>query len=404
MSIIDEEMLCDEIITKTIQDGQAHFKDSLLVTMSTAQFNIGSDNHKKWIGLRKQLYEDTLPSNVFLFLAEPNAEDIAGKDYTNIKFWGKANPVLLYEMDGYTIKEHIRKKYLQKARESVAQKGFGLQNFLTKQANIFYSAEDRNVCAYDQLIACRSKYSFDDIIKLGYRDWYLGIDLSQSVDLSSIAWCQYIGVNSLGEVVPNGEFADRYKLFIHIQSWLPKNKLTSHIDKDKFCYTHYVGSELFLCDGGNGDNIDITQIYESIKQTVDDYDLHLVTITADPYNVAGIQDKLSDICDNFILQNQSPKALSSYIEQLSKVFKDNDVMFKDGCEDIFEKAVTNSVLVRNTSGFYSIEKINTMGAESDVRIDPLDALLDGFIACYLDHSKENTNGDELMDEWKGLFE
>lgn len=401
IAVIDEEMLCDEIITKTIQDGQAHFKDSLLVSMSTAQFNIGSDNHKKWISLRQQLYSDTLPSNVFLFLCEADADDIASKDYGNIKVWGKANPVLLFEDDGFTIKEHIKKKYMQKARESIAQKGFALQNFLTKQANIFYSAEDRSLCTYEQMVDCRSEYTFDDVINLGYTDWYLGVDLSQSLDLSSVAWCCYVGVTN-NEIVPNGEFAEKHKLYFHIESWLPKNKLATHIDKDKFCYTHYVDTELHLCDGGNGDTIDTNQIYEYIHDVMESKGLHYVTITVDPYNIAGIQDKLADICDDYIEQNQSPKSLSQYIEALSKVFKDGDVVYKGEGEDIFEKAVSNSVMVRNASGYYSIEKIS-MRADDNIRIDPLDALLDGFIACYLDYSKENANGDELMDEWKGLF-
>ena len=123
VAVIDEEMLCDEIITKTIQDGQAHFKDALLVAMSTAQFEIGGDNHKSWLTLRKMLYEDLLPDNVFLFLAEPDAADIQSKDYANIKLWGKANPVLLFEQDGFTIKDNIRNKYLQKAKEAEAKKG-----------------------------------------------------------------------------------------------------------------------------------------------------------------------------------------------------------------------------------------------------------------------------------------
>lgn len=395
-------MLCDEIITKTIQDGQAHFKDSLLVTMSTAQFDIGGDNHKKWISLKKQLYEDELPSNRFLFLCDPDQEDIESKDYANIKVWGKANPILLFEEDGYTIKEHIKKKYGQKARESVAQKSFSLQNFATKQCNIWYSAEDRALCSYDQLIACRSKYSFDEVVNLGYKDWYLGIDLSQSMDLSSVAWCCYVGMTN-GEIVPNGEFAETHKFFFHVQNWMPKNKLAMHVDKDKFCYTHYVDTELLLCDGGNGDTIDTNQIYEYIYDVMERKGLHYVTITVDPYNTAGIQEKLSDICDTYIEQNQTPKSLSQYIEALSKTFKDGDAIFKGEGEDIFEKAVTNAVMVRNTSGYYSIEKIS-MRADDNVRIDPIDALLDGFIACYLDFSKQNASGDELMDEWKGLFE
>ena len=402
VAVIDEEMLCDEIITKTIQDGQAHFKDSLLVTMSTAQFEIGGDNHKKWMALRKALYEDALPDNVFLFLAEPDAEDFQGKDFANIKTWGKANPVLLFEADGYTIKDHIRKKYLQKGREAMASKGFELQSWATKQCNSWYSAEDRSLCTYDQMKACAVSISFEDAINAGYTDWYLGVDLSQVLDLSSIWFGAYVGFSEAEELVTNGLPADHYRLFTHVISWMPANKLQQHISIDKFQYRDYLDTELFLCNGAGGDNIDTQQIFEQLDQMRQKYQLHFVTVGADPYNVAGIQDALVNICDTFILQNQSPKALSQYIEALSQHWKDGMIAYQEGHEDILEKAVTNSVLVRNNTGYYSIEKI-TLRADSDIRIDPVDAMLTGFIAAYIDYNKRGPTGDELVDDWLDMF-
>ena len=402
VAVIDEEMLCDEIITKTIQDGQAHFKDSLLVTMSTAQFEIGGDNHKKWMALRKALYEDALPDNVFLFLAEPDAEDLQGKDFANIKTWGKANPVLLFEADGYTIKDHIRKKYLQKGREAMASKGFELQSWATKQCNSWYSAEDRSLCTYDQMKACAVSISFEDAINAGYTDWYLGVDLSQVLDLTSIWFGTYVGFSEAGELVANGLPADHYRLFTHVLSWMPAAKLQQHISLDKFQYRDYLDTELFLCSGAGGENIDTQQIYEQILQIKEKHDLHFVTIGADPYNVAGIQDSLANICDTFILQNQSPKSLSQYIEALSQHWKDEMIAYQAGHEDILEKAITNSLLVRNNTGYYSIEKIS-LRADSNIRIDPVDAMLTGFIAAYIDFNKRGPTGDELVDDWLDLL-
>lgn len=398
VAVIDEEMLCDEIITKTIADGQAHFKDSLLVTMSTAQFEVGGDNHKKWLALRKMLYEDALPDNVFLFLAEPDVDDIQGKDFASMKVWGKANPVLLFEADGHTIKDHIRKKYMQRGKEAMAVKGFDLQSWVTKQCNTWYSAEDRSLCTYDQMKSCGVKYSFEDVIAAGYKDWYLGFDLAQVLDLASCFFGCYIGFSEAGELVANGLLAATYRLFVHVISWMPSAKLQQHISLDKFQYRDYLDTELFLCSGAGGENIDTQQIYDQVSQIRETHDLHYVTIGADPYNVAGIQDKLVDICDTFILQNQSPKALSQYIEALSQHWKDGLVAYQEGHEDLLEKAITNSLLVRNNTGYYSIEKIS-LRADSNIRIDPVDAMLTGFIAAFIDHNKKIPTGDELVDSW-----
>ena len=402
VAIIDEEMLCDEIITKTIQDGQAHFKDKLLVTMSTAQYEVGGDNHKKWMALRKALHEDALPEDIFLFLAEPDQEEIANKDYTSIKVWGKANPVLLFEQDGYTIKQHIKRSYTQKAKSAAAAKGFDLQTFATKQCNVWYSAEDRNLCTYEQLMGCRVKYGFEDVIRAGYKYWYLGVDLAQVNDLASVNWQRYVYENDQGELVKPGEDYARKRLYTHTVSWMPKSRLEAHVKGDRFCYYDYLGTELHLCEAAGGENIDINQIYQYIKDIRDKYDLWYTTITADPYNIAGIEDRLADICDNFILQNQSPKALSQYIEALSQEFKDGNVAYHGGHEDIFEKAITGSVLVRNTTGYYSIEKI-TLKASDNIRIDPLDAMLDGFIANYIDNARDVVNGDAALSAWEEMF-
>ena len=76
--------------------------------------------------------------------------------------------------------------------------------------------------------------------------------------------------------------------------------------------------------------------------------------------------------------------------------------YHDGHEDIFEKAITGSVLVRNTTGYYSIEKI-TLKASDNIRIDPLDAMLDGFIANYIDNARDVVNGDAALSAWEEMF-
>ena len=211
-------------------------------------------------------------------------------------------------------------------------------------------------------------------------------------------WLTYYGVDQTGAMVEKDAPAAGYRLFVHSVSWMPEKKLQDHVTSDKFCYRDYLDTELFLCSGAGGENIDTVQVFEYIDKTRTDHDLHYVTIAADPYNIAGIQDRLSEICDTFILQNQSPKALSQYIEALSQHFKDRVIAYAKGREDIFLKAVTNSLLVRNSTGFYSIEKI-TLRADSNIRIDPLDAALTGFIACYIDFNRRTPSGDELVDDW-----
>lgn len=397
VAVIDEEMLCDEIITKTIQDGQGHYKDKLLVTMSTAQFEIGGTNHKKWLSLEKNLFEGTLPDENFLFLCEPDKEDIAKKDFSSIKVWGKANPVLLFQQDGYTVKDYIKSSYTAKARAANEVKGFELQSFATKQCNVWYSAEDRGLCTFEQMKACGAPVGFADVVGNGYKDWYLGIDLSHTLDLTSV-WFGAIVKEQDGKILKAGNLKGTPRMFCHVVSWMPKNKLQMHVDADKFPYRDYVDKELFLCTGGGGENIDAGQVLEYIRATMEKYGLHYVTIAADPYGIAGIQEQLAEMCDTFILQNQSPKALSQYIEILSGLWKDKAIIYSAGNEDILEKAMMNAVMVKNPTGYYSLEKIS-LRADSNVRIDPVDAMLTGFIAPYIDWNRGDVDGNEIVDDW-----
>lgn len=401
VAVVDESALCDEIILNTIQDGQAHFKDSLLVEMSTAQFNIGSQQHIRWTTTKKQLYEDDLPDNEFVFLCDSDIED---KDFSNITTWAKANPILLYEEDGYTVKDYIVEKYTNKAQKAVIEKSFALQNFVTKQCNIWYTEENKSLCSYEQLQKCKVKYHFEDLINAGYKDWYCGIDLSMVSDLSSVTWCTYFGVDENNNIVNKEKEPYKYRLFLTTKSWLPLNKLQQHIDKDKFYYGDYVNNELFLCNSAGGENIDINQIYDYINEVREKYNLHYITFSCDPYNIAGIQEKLDNICDYLILQNQAPKALSQYIESFSSALKNEVIAFNEYNEKIFEKAIANCVLFKNSTGFYSIEKVS-LKAESNIRIDPVDSALDGFIPAFIDFSKKDINsaGDDIIDEWNELW-
>lgn len=43
-----------------------------------------------------------------------------------------------------------------------------------------------------------------------------------------------------------------------------------------------------------------------------------------------------------------------------------------------------------------------MRADSNVRIDPVDAMLTGFIAPYIDWNRGDVDGNEAVDDWLEL--
>ena len=45
-----------------------------------------------------------------------------------------------------------------------------------------------------------------------------------------------------------------------------------------------------------------------------------------------------------------------------------------------------------------MEKVS-LRADSNIRIDPVDAAITGFIAPYIDFNSDLPTGDEMVDEW-----
>lgn len=43
----------------------------------------------------------------------------------------------------------------------------------------------------------------------------------------------------------------------------------------------------------------------------------------------------------------------------------------------------------------------SLRADSNIRIDPVDAMVTGFIAAYIDHENGAVNGDEAVANWLG---
>lgn len=391
-AIADEVALQDGQLYKLIFDGQANLAQSQIIGITTAGFNLGGWCHKKYKGIKDSLITHTLPDNQFVYICEPDEDD----NYSDPMTWAKANPLLFFTMDGKLRKDKI-KQYQQNYQEALIMGGKDYNSFLTKQCNHWCAKSDSKLCDFDELENCFFDFTFEDVVEK-YKTWYLGIDLAQVRDLNSIAFLTWIRVKD-GKLDDAGE----QKLYCQVINFMPASTLNRHIQADKFNYGNYIGTELFLTHGAKGERTDYGEIFQYLDDFRNEHELYYKVIACDPYGVASIQSSLEEITETLIMQSQHRKALSPYIELIATYVMDNTFAFSRATSDILMKAITNSVVASTEDGYLTVTK-PTKTHQTNYRIDPVDALIDGMIAPILDRDRGNMSIDDIVDDWLGLYE
>lgn len=397
-AVADEIALQDGQLYQLIYDGQANLPQSQLIGISTAGFDIGGWCHSKYKGIKASLASNTLPDNLFVYICEPDE----GDDFADYRTWAKANPLLFFTIDGELRQDKID-YYSSKYQQALVQGGRNLTSFYTKQCNHWCAAADSLLCDFDALDKCFYDFTFEEVLE-NYKLWYLGIDLSQTTDLTSIAWCTWIRVNEERELLPSDSSEGKRVLYINVLNYMPSATLQRHITADKFPYDKYLDKELFLTFGAKGARTAYDEILVHIQKIKIDNELDFETISCDPYGVASIQTGLEEMCNCLILQSQSAKALSPYIELFATYVVDEQIAISQDSSDIFYRAIKNSVVAQTKDGYLEVKK-PTQNQNTNYRIDPVDAMLDGIIAPIIDRDKilEAVNYDDLVDDWLGIY-
>lgn len=394
LGCVDEYHLheTDEMFN-VLLDGQVGLNGSLLAVITTAGKNLIKNPCYKQYKYCKQILSGAMKSDdIFIYIAEIDLPD-AHKEpekyneaLWNRENWCMANPYLLYDDDYHVTKDVNKwKDFISVAEKAKHEEGTTLNNFIIKKLNCWTTVGSDAYINMDDWAACGT-----EPVDIHGKKCYIGLDLSSKNDLTSFSAIFPIqqGIN-----IP----------YIYSHSFLPSGMLERHILRDKLPYDRWALKgylSLTDCNGVNKFILDYRFIANYLKEFIKDNDLHVILLGYDAAQIGGIMQDLDDIPCEKVEIGQYPKSMNEATRHFQGTVAGRQLCYDKGNE-LLSVSVGNAVAVINSKHEMLIDK----QMQRD-RIDPIDAVLDGWKCMLLtDNTEDKKEKDKkVIDEWLHIME
>jgi phage terminase large subunit-like protein len=286
-----------------------------------------------------------------------------GDDIWDEANWIKANPFLCRDPERM---ETLR----QDAQTARDMGGSELRDFLTKCLNMWVKNTDDQFIDPDAWKACGSDRRLSDIVAAGYRDCWVGLDLSSGGDLTTLA---------LEFPLEDGRF------YLHTHSFMPRGRLEEHVETDLAPYDLWEQMGLITVTGGGSAFMnDYKFIIAQLAELRERFGLNFQGIGIDPHNAAGVMQDLEDFGCTVVTITQSARSLNDATVAVQLLTKGGQLEYDKGNE-LLTWSMINAAIVRNS--FEEIKVDKKPGARYK-RIDPVDAVIDGHALMLLNKTEE----------------
>ena len=290
-----------------------------------------------------------------------------GDDIWDERNWIKANPFLCRDPE----KMETLRQDAQTARD---MGGAELRDFLTKCLNMWVKNTDDQYIDPDAWKACGSDRRLSELVAEGYRDCWVGLDLSSGGDLTTLALEFPLG---------GGRF------YLHSQSFMPRGRLEEHVETDLAPYDLWEQLGLITVTGGSMDFMnDYKFIIAQLAELRERFHLNFLGIGIDPHNAAGVMQDLEDFGCPVVTITQSARSLNDATVAIQLLTKSGALEY-DQRNELLTWSMINAAIVRNS--FEEIKVDKKPGAKFK-RIDPVDAIIDAHVVMLL-----NTAGEAAVD-------
>ncbi len=360
---------------KLLTDGDKKMKSCLVSIITTAGFDLNSPCKTEYdygISVLNGFSDETH----FVFICEPDKEDIAGNKIFDESIWPKAHPL-------WTPETLISLR--GDAKQAREKGGEDLLDFQTKGLNIWVQAAESDYIDKQKWNECTSDLTLDD---MAGRECYLGLDLSEGGDLTS-GFLEF----PLFDKEDGLYFCDSH-------SFMPSARLLKHEQTDKAPYREWVRSKLLtLTETLGGYKTDYKYILEYYRNLISTLKLKLIGIGYDPHNASAFLEDLDEFNCDLVEITQSARALNDATDDF-RLCVEAKKMLHDRRNKLLTWSFFNAKVTHNSFGEIKIDKqLRTS------RIDPCDAAIDAHVLAMkhtkaIDVSKYLTDG--TLDKLWGL--
>lgn len=355
----------DNKIYKAIYNGTRSLPETLVSMITTRGDQLNSFCKEMDDYCIKVLRDLTTAEDLFvdIYCLDP------GDDIWDERNWVKACP--------FTCADPERLATLrQDAQTAKDMGGSELRDFLTKCLNMWVKNTDNQYIDPDAWKECGSERRLAEIVEAGYRDCWVGLDLSSGGDLTTMAM----------------EFPmEDGKYYLYSHSFMPRGRLEEHVETDLAPYDLWEQMGLITVTGGSMDFMnDYKFIIAHLAELRDRFNLNILGIGIDPHNAAGVMQDLEALntqerpCGPVTIITQSARNLNDATVAIQLLTKSGALEYYQGNE-LLTWSMVNAAVVRNS--FEEIKVDKKPGAKFK-RIDPVDAIIDAHALMLL-----NTGGE-----------
>lgn len=266
--------------------------------------------------------------------------------------------------------------------------GDDLADFLCKSLNLWVKNTNDQFINPEAWKLCASRQKIQEIAQI-YKQCFVGVDLSSSGDLTSIAL-----------LFPMEN--DRYYLYSH--SFMPRGRLAEHQETDLAPYALWERQGLLTVTGGEMDFMnDYKFIISHLAKLKERLGLEFLGIGIDPHNAGGVMEDLEAFGCPVVAITQSARNLNDATCAVQLQVKGRKFEY-DQENELLTWSMVNAAVVANSFGEIKVDKKRRNGRKEETkRIDPVDAVIDAYALMMLNGATGAVNLDESLESFLKLM-
>jgi phage terminase large subunit-like protein len=292
-----------------------------------------------------------------------------GEDIYNPENWAKANPSLGVTVPLESVEEAAEKAKKKPADERLFR-WLRLNQWITTKLTTWLPVDlfDKTVGQWNQM----------DLLGM---DCYLGVDLSSTTDLTSLALL----------FPPQGKMLEWRILW---WNYIPRESMAERIERDKLKYDEYEREGWINVTEGN--TVDYTVIEEKIIELSKQY--KIIEIDPDMHFAAMLMQRLAKKDFTIVDIPQTFLNMTTPIDAMEKLFRDGKISHLD--DKVARWAFGNASIAKNGNG--NMKFVKEHKGKSVVRtkrIDPIVALANAMSRAVNYKGNIDLSEEILSDDW-----